>query len=101
MVSPGLQFDYETTRVYLSGAGRLYRARGLDHDYAAARAGFSFYETHYDETQPWLVVEARRMRSLSEKIEITPMVRLVHSRFFIEFGVNNSRDARFNFMYIF
>lgn len=101
MASPGVQLDYETTRVAVSTAGRLYRARGLNHDFASARAGFSFYEVDYDETQPWLVVEARRMRGLSEKIEITPMLRLIHSRYFLEFGVNNSRDVRFNFMYIF
>ncbi len=101
MLSPGVQVDYETTRVYVSAAGRLYRASGINHDYGAVRAGFSFYETDYDETQPWLVVEARRMRELSDKTEITPMLRLVNKGYFVEAGVNNSRQIRFNFMYIF
>lgn len=91
--------DYETTRIYLAATARLYRARGLNHDYASVRAGFSFFEADYDEIQPWLVVEARRMRDLSDKTEITPMLRLVHKRFFFEAGVNNSRQARANFMY--
>ena len=41
------------------------------------------------------------MRGLSDKLEITPMLRLINKGYFIEAGVNNSRQWRFNFMYIF
>jgi hypothetical protein len=101
MLAPGIQLDYETTRVYVAATGRLYRASGINHDYGSIRAGFSFYEADYEETQPWLIVEARRMRDLSDKTEITPMLRLINKDYFIEAGVNNSRQIRFNFMYIF
>ncbi len=101
MLAPGLSVDWETTRLYVSATARLYRAQGINHDYAAVRAGFSFYEVDYDQTQPWLVVEARRMRVLSDETEITPMLRLIHSRYFVELGVNQMKQGRFNFMYIF
>ncbi|MGB4115887.1 MAG: hypothetical protein WBK51_05005 [Polaromonas sp.] len=101
MLAPGVSADYETTRLYTSASYRLYRANGINHDAASVRAGFSFYEVDYEETQPWLIVEARRMRGLSEKTEITPMLRLIHNRYFVEFGVNNMKQGRFNFMYIF
>jgi len=101
MVSPGLQFDYETTRVYFAVAEKLYRAKDINHDYSSVRAGFSFYETHYDQTQPWFILEARRMNGLSDKTEVTPMLRLINPNYFIEAGVNNSSQLRFNFMYIF
>jgi hypothetical protein len=101
LASPGIQVDYETTRIYSSGTVRLYRAEGINHDYASARLGFSFYEVDYDETQPWLVVEVRRMNGLSDKTEVTPMLRLIHNRYFVELGVNNSSQGRINFMYIF
>ena len=101
MLAPGLSVDWETTRLYVSGTARLYRAEGINHDYAALRAGFSFYEVDYDQTQPWLVVEARRMRGLSDETEITPMLRLIHKSYFVEFGVNQMKQGRFNFMYIF
>ncbi len=101
MLAPGLSVDWETTRLYVSGTARLYRAEGINHDYAAVRAGFSFYEVDYDQTQPWLVVEARRMRGLSDETEITPMLRLIHKRYFVELGVNQMKQGRFNFMYIF
>lgn len=101
MLAPGVSADYETTRFYASASVRLYRAPGIRHDFASVRTGFSFYEADYDETQPWLIVEARRMRGLSEKTEITPMLRLIHNRYFVEFGINNMKQRRFNLMYIF
>ena len=101
LVTPGVQVDYETTRVYVSATARLYRAQGLNHDFASARAGFSFYEVDYDQTQPWFILEVRRMRGLTDKTEVTPMLRLIHNRYFVELGVNNASQARMNFMYIF
>ena len=101
MASPGIQVDYETTRVYVSATSRLYRAQGLNHDFASARAGFSFYEVDYDQTQPWFILEVKRMRGLMDKTEVTPMLRLIHNRYFVELGVNNASQARMNFMYIF
>ena len=47
------------------------------------------------------MIEARRMHDLSDKMEITPMLRAVNKNYFIEAGVNNSKQARFNFMYVF
>jgi hypothetical protein len=101
MLAPGVSADWETTRLYLSATARLYRAEGINHDYGALRAGFSFYEVDYDQTQPWLILEARRMRGLSDETEITPMLRLIHNRYFVEFGMNQMKQGRFNFMYIF
>lgn len=100
-LAPGMQADYETTRVYLAATALLYRAEHLNHDFASLRAGFSFYEVDYDDVQPWFILEARRMRGLSDEVEWTPMLRLIHKRFFIELGANQNRQARFNLMYIF
>ena len=99
--APGVQADYETTRVYVSAVARAYRASGINHDYGSVRAGFSFFEVDYEETQPWFVIEARRMRNLSAKTEVTPMLRFINKGYFVEAGVNNSRQFRLNFMYIF
>lgn len=101
LLSPGVQVDYETTRIYLAATARLFRAEGLNHDFASIRAGFSFYEVDYEETQPWLVLEMRRMRGLSDRTEITPMLRFIHNRYFVELGYSNNREARFNVMYVF
>lgn len=101
MLAPGISADYETTRLYVNGTLRFYRAPGINHDYASMRAGFSFYETDYDEIQPWLILEARRMNNLSDQTEITPMLRFIDKRYFTEIGVSQTSQFRFNFMYIF
>lgn len=101
LLSPGVQFDFETKRVYFAANHRLYRSQHTNHDFTSLRAGFSFYETDYTQTQPWFVLEARNMNGLSDTVEITPMLRLINKNFFVEAGVNNSREPRFNFMYIF
>jgi hypothetical protein len=100
-ITPGLLLDFETQRIYLAASYRAYRAEDINHDFRSARTGFSFYEAGYDETQPWFILEARRMHDLSDKTEITPMLRLVNNRFFIELGYSNMHEARFNLMTIF
>ena len=99
--SPGIQADYETTRIYFSAVHRLYRASDSNYDYSAVRAGFSFFEPRYEYTQPWLIVEVRTMRDLSARPEITPMLRLINRNYFVEAGANNFGQPRFNFMLIF
>ena len=102
LISPGVQVDYETTRVYAAVQARAYRTTGgINHDYISGRAGFSFFNVDYDEVQPWFIVEARRMRGLSDKTEITPMLRLIHNRYFVEMGMSTEKQARLNFMFIF
>ena len=101
VATPGFEADYETTRIYVVAQYRMFRAKQLQHDTAMARVGFSFYEVDYDQLQPWFVLEARRTKGLSDKIEVTPMLRLVQNRFVIELGVNTSRQWRANFLYTF
>ncbi len=100
-VSPGIQADYETTRLYASANARIYISDGITNNIVSARTGFSFYEANYDETQPWLIVEARRMSMVSDAYEVTPMLRLIHNRFFVEAGANFHGQPRLSFMYIY
>jgi hypothetical protein len=99
--SPGLQFDYETTRIYFAVSHKLYRASNLNHDTSSIRGGFSFYEAEFNETQPWFILETRYTNQMSEKIEVIPMLRLINKNFFIEGGMNNSGQPRLNLMYTF
>ncbi len=101
MLTPGIQADYETTRVYASALARLYRADGVQRDVVSSRFGVSFFEAAYEDTQPWVVLEVRRMHDVSARIEATPMLRLVNRRFFAELGMSQSAHLRANFMYTF
>jgi len=99
--SPGVQFDYETTRLYAAATARLYRAGSIDRDQYSVRGGFSFYEASYDEPQPWLIVDAKRMVGLYDGWEVTPMLRVIHKRFFIEGGISDRGNVRANLMITF
>jgi len=99
--SPGIQADYETTRLYAAATARLYRAGAVERDQYSVRAGFSFYQASYDEPQPWLIVDARRMVGLYDGWEVTPMLRIIHKRFFIEGGVSDRGNLRANLMVTF
>ena len=101
IASPGFQFDYETTRIYFATIHKLYRASNLNHDTTSIRAGFSFYEADYDQTQPWFILETKYTNQISDKIEVTPMLRLINKNIFVEGGVNNSGQPRLNLMYTF
>jgi hypothetical protein len=101
IASPGLQFDYETRRIYFAATHKLYRASNLNHDTSSIRAGFSFYEADYDQTQPWFILETKYTNQISDKIEVIPMLRLINKNIFVEGGVNNSGQPRLNLMYTF
>ena len=101
VTSPGFQFDYETRRIYFATTHKLYRANNLNHDTTSIRAGFSFYEADYDQTQPWFILETKYTNQVSEKIEVIPMLRLINKNIFVEGGVNNSGQPRLNLMYTF
>lgn len=94
--------DYETTRLYTGGGLEFMRAAGsIRHDTAYARVGFSFYEVEYEETQPWLIVEAKRERfSAVTKNSVMPMLRFINRRYFLEVGGNRD-GAMLNFMLVY
>jgi hypothetical protein len=99
MASPGVQVDYETTRFYSMASARVYAAQGATSNITLVRLGASFYEVDYDQPQPWLVVEARRITFVSNQYVFTPMLRVIHNRYFVEAGASLSGQLRFNFMY--
>jgi hypothetical protein len=104
--TPSLQFDAETTRLYFLAKARLIRANDMTYDTAVVQAGFSFYETSFDATQPWFVLEAKTMRNTEPSLQITPAIRLINKNYFFEFGVTNpfqgeSFAPRVNAMFVF
>jgi hypothetical protein len=102
--SPSVQFDYESTRLYFLAKVRAIRAPEMNNDTAAMQAGFSFYETGFDETQPWFVLEAKTTRNYNPSMQVTPALRLINKHYFVEIGVTNpflssERAARLNLMF--
>lgn len=102
--SPSVQFDYETARLYFLAKMRMVRAPGMINDNAAIQGGFSFYETDFDETQPWFVLEAKATKNYNPSFQVTPALRLIHQSYFLEFGITNpfdknERAPRLNLMF--
>jgi hypothetical protein len=101
-VMPSVQFDWETTRLYfLAYASTLRGSGGLKVDTYKSQVGFSFFEAQFDEWQPWLVLEAKRMDKLMEKTEITPFLRVIHKSVYLEVGANTDGKARVGLMKVF
>ncbi len=90
--SPSVQFDYETTRLYFLAKVRMVRAPDMNNDVAAIQGGFSFYETDFDETQPWFVLEAKTIQNFNPGTQVTPALRLINKNYFLELGVTNPFD---------
>lgn len=104
--SPGLQFDYETTRVYFLAKHRMIRAPGMNNDSTMLQTGLAFYEAGFNQTQPWFVIEAKSINDFSPGLQVTPAIRLINKNFFLEFGVTNpfqgeGFNPRINAMFVF
>ncbi|NQW34980.1 MAG: hypothetical protein HQ470_04155 [Methylophilales bacterium] len=100
-LSPGIQLDYETKRLYGMFSHEILRATGNNFDKTKLQAGFSFYETGYEETQPWFIFEIMNTNTLSEKVEFIPTLRLINKALYFEAGVSTEGDPKFHLMYTF
>jgi hypothetical protein len=80
-----------------------YRSDGFKGVRWGATAGFSFYETDYEQWQPWVVLDySGRSGDLSGR-EVTPTFRLIHKTFFLDVGApfssGKSQGLKLNFRY--
>lgn len=106
VLQPGLQFDYETRRIYTAIKWHGSYAKAFDFTRYSLAGGFSFYKTEYDEWQPWLIVEAsRKGGDLKDATAVTPYIRFIHKTLFIEAGApfksGKSEGLKVNFRYTF
>ena len=100
-LSPTIQFDFETKRIYNSVSHQILRAVHENFDRTEIKSGFSFYETSYDETQPWFILEITNTNSLSEHVSVIPTFRLINKSLFFEAGISTKGDPKLHLMYTF
>jgi len=100
-LSPTLQFDYETKRIYGMISHQILRAGHENFDTTKIEGGFSFYEAGYTEIQPWLILKTKNINNLNNEIKYTPTLRLINKSIFMDAGVSTDGDAAFHFMYTF
>ena len=100
-LSPKFQFDYETKRIYGLISHKFLRVGHENFDTSKIEAGFSFYETSYKKTQPWLILKAKNTNSIFNKIEYTPTLRLINNTIFMDAGVTTDGNPSIHLMYTF
>ena len=100
-LSPTLQFDYETKRIYGMVSHQLLRAGHENFDTTKIEGGFSFYEAGYTEIQPWFILKTKNINNLNNKIKYTPTLRLINKSIFIDAGISSDGDPSFLFKYTF
>ena len=100
-LSPKFQFDYETKRIYGLISHKFLRVGHENFDTSKVEAGFSFYETSYKKTQPWLILKAKNTNSIFNKIEYTPTLRLINNAIFMDAGVTTDGNPSIHLMYTF
>ena len=100
-LSPKFQFDYETKRIYGLISHKFLRVGHENFDTSKVEAGFSFYETSYKKTQPWLILKAKNTNSIFNKIKYTPTLRLINNAIFMDAGVTTDGNPSIHLMYTF
>ena len=100
-LSPKIQFDYETRRIYAMTSHQILRVQHDNFDTTKAKAGFSFYKTEYNETQPWFILELIHTNSMSKKLEIIPTIRLINKALYLEAGVSTDGNPKLHLMHTF
>tara|TARA_X000000368_G_scaffold239268_1_gene188902 strand:+ start:695 stop:1333 length:639 start_codon:yes stop_codon:yes gene_type:complete len=100
-LSPKIQFDYETRRIYAMTSHQILRVQHDNFDTTKAKAGFSFHKTEYNETQPWFILELIHTNSMSKKLEIIPTIRLINKALYLEAGVSTDGNPKLHLMHTF
>lgn len=97
----GAQVDYETRLIYLAGKTHYWKSSRFTVGYNSVQAGFAFYKTEWDETQPWLIAEISRMPGISDEYDKAIYLRLINKGFFADLGIDDDRRPKLNFRYTF
>ncbi len=100
-LSPTLQFDYETKRIFSLISQQIMRFGNQNFDTTKIEGGVSLYETTFNETQPWILLKTRKTKTVDSKTEYTPTLRFINKSLFGEVGVNLDGDPSFHLMYTF
>lgn len=98
----GVQFDYETRRVYFSVKADLQRADDFSHRIDTLQVGIAPYAHDYDTLATWLVIQARRYDgNLYDGTETALLMRLFKGNKWVEAGVTNDGKLQAMFMFNF
>jgi hypothetical protein len=93
------QLDYESRSIY--GALKYENLQSESKtisEFYEARWGFAPYLAGYYDLNTWFILQATLDKSLNDKIEIAPFIRLFYKNVLTEFGSTIDGKFIFNFM---
>lgn len=85
----GLQFDYETRRVYTSLVSELHEGDGWSHRFDTAAVGWAPYAHDVDRMATWVVLKGMRTtNAMDDRVEPVAVLRFFTTRWWLEIGAN-------------
>ncbi len=98
----GMQFDYETRRIYVSAKTDLQRSDEFSHRIDTVQFGVAPYAHDYDTLATWLLIQGRRYSgNLYDGTEGAVLLRLFKGNKWLEAGVTNDGKLQAMFMFNF
>lgn len=95
----GLASDFETRRHFVSYENRYYKSSGsiISQFEQNARIGVAPYIANYDNIHTWAMLQVTHIPTFgSDKIIITPLIRLFKGTNLVEFGFSSNDQILFN-----
>ena len=100
VISPMLEADYETRKMYLSGKvlGH-YSSKWQDKTMAQLRAGMTPYQENFEGLHSWFIVQAMRIYGgTNRQWELTPLMRFFYNNTLWEVGASPRGQWLINLM---
>jgi hypothetical protein len=95
----GLQFDYETRRVYTSLVSELHEGDGWSHRFDTAAVGWAPYEHDVDRMATWIVLKGMRTtNAIDDDVEPVAVLRFFTTRWWLEVGATGDGEPVANLM---
>jgi hypothetical protein len=98
----GVQFDYETRRVYASLKSDLHESSGFSHRIDTLQLGIAPYKHDYDTVAAWFVLQGRQYTGqVFDGTEVAFLLRLFKGGTWIEAGATTDGKLQAMFMFNF
>ncbi|MEM8594829.1 MAG: hypothetical protein AAGF06_08480 [Pseudomonadota bacterium] len=93
-----LSSDWETRRVFTAHDAKLLVHRNDVVTEQSLRLGVAPYLGDYGDLHTWLMVNVDHTPSNTDKVTVTPLIRLFKGNYLVEIGVSDDGDALVNWI---
>jgi len=95
----GFATDWEDRRRFISYENRFTHAGDIASGFEqSARVGYAPYEGDYGDLHTWLMLEVKHIPENADHFTVTPLVRFFKGVHLVEIGMNDNKEALFNWV---